>query len=65
MATPIFFRLYPSCQCVEVVLQKKEQAMFTAMKWVFLALLAGFVWLLSNIIEEYFRPYQKIKIRAR
>lgn len=38
--------------------------MFTTMKWIFLALLAGFVWLLSNIIEEYFRPYQKIKIRA-
>jgi Na+-transporting methylmalonyl-CoA/oxaloacetate decarboxylase gamma subunit len=39
--------------------------MLMNLKWLFLVLLAGFVWLITDLVEEYFRPYKKVKIRMR
>jgi hypothetical protein len=39
--------------------------MFIIVKWIVVALLAGFAWLVTGYTIEYFRPYKKINIRFR
>jgi hypothetical protein len=39
--------------------------MFVIVKWIVVALLAGFTWLVTGYTIEYFRPYKKINIKLR
>jgi hypothetical protein len=47
------------------LLRQKEYAMFVIVKWIIVALLAGFAWLVTGYTIEYFRPYKKIGIRLK
>lgn len=39
--------------------------MFVIVKWIIVALLTGFAWLVTGYTIEYFKPYRKISIRLR
>lgn len=39
--------------------------MFTVFKWIIVVLLAALSWLVGIITLEYFRPYQKVRIRLK
>jgi hypothetical protein len=43
----------------------KEWKMFTVLKWIVGAFIAGFLWLVAGYTDEYLRPYKKIKASAR
>ena len=42
-----------------------EHTMFTLIKWILAALLAGLTWLVAEYTTEYFRPYKKIRVRIK
>lgn len=37
--------------------------MFVIVKWIVVALLTAFAWLVTGYTIEYFRPYKKINIK--
>jgi hypothetical protein len=39
--------------------------MFVIVKWIAVALITGFAWLVTGYTIEYFRPYKKIDMRVR
>ena len=39
--------------------------MISVLKWIFIALLAVFSWLVTVITLEYYRPYKKVPIHLR
>jgi hypothetical protein len=39
--------------------------MVTVLKWITVVLLAVLSWLVGIITLEYFRPYQKVRIRSK
>lgn len=39
--------------------------MVTILKWITVLLLASLSWLVGVITLEYFRPYQKVRIRLK
>jgi len=39
--------------------------MITVLKWITVFLLAALSWLVGIITLEYFRPYQKVRIRLK
>lgn len=39
--------------------------MFVIIKWIVVAIITGFAWLVVGYTIEYFRPYKKINIRLR
>ena len=39
--------------------------MFVIVKWIAVALVSGFAWLVVGYAIEYFRPYKKLRIRLR
>jgi len=39
--------------------------MFVIVKWIAVALITGFAWLVTGYTIEYFRPYKKIDIKFK
>jgi len=44
---------------------QKENAMFIIVKWIAVAIITGFAWLVVGYTIEYFRPYKKVGPRFR
>ena len=39
--------------------------MFALIKWISAGLFAGFAWLVTGYAMEYFKPYQRVRVRVR
>ena len=38
--------------------------MFVIVKWIVIAILAGFAWLVTGYTIEYFRPYKGVNVKS-
>jgi apolipoprotein N-acyltransferase len=57
-----------SSSCIQTkiaAIAEKETAMFVIVKWIAVAIITGFAWLVLGYTIEYFRPYKKMGPRFR